>query len=381
MNNGLVFFIDSHRPLSLYSFSQGKLGLKFSQRPTMPHALHVTARGQASLMKYLGHLPRSDWLYDYLRYDILPQMGVSGAVPDFRVYTIKASNRVYLYKDRRTNTRVIGKFFSGVGSRPHEVSCQRMEREYRNLVYLRSLGFTGYPHYVARPLGRKVSLNCLLVMEYCYGRSLNDFIVNAILHGAGDGLFRKLTSLASFLASMHNGSAKGVRVDFNRESAYFERIVEQLRTWGHIGWDESREILWLKDLWRGRACMWEDQQVFVHGDVTPTNFLFGDDPWVVALDLERMKSSDRAFDLGRLTAEVKHFFMQYTGSREAAEPFIGHFLWEYAGHFPDRRSAFSAITSRLPFYMGLTLLRIARNSWIMDDYRRKLVDEAKQTLR
>jgi aminoglycoside phosphotransferase (APT) family kinase protein len=345
-----------------------------------PHVWCTIARGEASLMEYLGHLPQSDWLYGYLRYDILPKMGVYGTEPDFRVHVIRASNRVYLYKDRHTGTRVIGKFFSGFGSRPPEVSYHRMEREYQNLTHLRSLGFTGYPHYIPRPLGRNPSLNCLLVMEYCSGTALNDFIVNAILHGARDALFRKLTALASFLAAMHNRTGNGASVDFNSESAYFDKIVEQLRTSGCIGWDESREILRLKDLWRDRSCMWQDQQVLVHGDVTPTNFLFGDDPWVIAVDVERLKSSDRVFDLGRLTAEIKHFFMQYTGHKELAEPFIGHFLWEYAGHFPDRQSEFSAITSRLPFYMGLTLLRIARNSWITDDYRRRLLDEAKQTL-
>jgi hypothetical protein len=34
-----------------------------------------------------------------------------------------------------------------------------------------------------------------------------------------------------------------------------------------------------------------------------------------------------------------------------------------------------------PFYMGLALLRVARNSWINNDYRRTLIDEAKNILR
>ncbi len=55
--------------------------------------------------------------------------------------------------------------------------------------------------------------------------------------------------------------------------------------------------------------------------------------------------------------------------------------WEYARHFPDRQRAFASITRRVPFYMGLTLLRIARNSWVNGHYRRNLVEEAKKTLR
>ena len=73
--------------------------------------------------------------------------------------------------------------------------------------------------------------------------------------------------------------------------------------------------------------------------------------------------------------------MRATGQRNAAEPFIGHFLWEYACHFPNRDSAFRSITGRTPFYMGMTLLRIARNSWIEPEYRRRLINEAKECLR
>jgi aminoglycoside phosphotransferase (APT) family kinase protein len=331
-------------------------------------------------MIYLGHLPTRDPLYDYLRCDILPQLGVSGTVPDFRVYQLQASNRVFLYKDRRSRTLVIGKYF-GSPDRPAEITCYRMEREFQNLSYLRSLGFVGYPHYVARPLGRNGYLSCLVVVEYCYGTPFNDVIVRAIRQRARDLLFEKLAALAYFLATLHNRTGKGAPVDFGGESTYFDGITQQLRGWGHIGWEESQDLCHLRDRWRDRPCMWEDQQVLVHGDLTPTNILFGDGPWVIALDLERMKATDRVFDLGRVAAELKHFFLLYTGNGGAAEPFIGHFLWEYATHFPDRQSAFGAVTRRLPFYMALTEIRIARNSWITDRHRRRLLEEAKRTLR
>ena len=101
----------------------------------------------------------------------------------------------------------------------------------------------------------------------------------------------------------------------------------------------------------------------------------------MAIDLERMRRADRAFDLGRIAGELQHFFIQATGNKYAAEPFIGHFLWEYACHFPDRGRAFQAITNRLPFQMALTLLRIARNSWVSQPHRQRLVAEAKIILR
>ena len=83
--------------------------------------------------------------------------------------------------------------------------------------------------------------------------------------------------------------------------------------------------------------MWQDQQVWLHGDATPANFLFGDDLDVAAIDLERMKRGDRMFDVGRVAGELQHAFMRDSGDRHRAEPFIGHFLWEYSCHFPDRQ--------------------------------------------
>ncbi len=123
------------------------------------------------------------------------------------------------------------------------------------------------------------------------------------------------------------------------------------------------------------------RQVLVHGDATPDNFMFGDGLQVIAFDLERAKRADRVFDTGRIAGELKHFFLRATGKKDAAEPFIGHFLWEYACHFPNRDRAFQSITGRTPFYLGMTLLRIARNQWIDPDYRRRLIHEARACLR
>lgn len=336
-------------------------------------------------MKYLGHLSPKDPLYGYMQYDILPQIGpqfgAGNISPDFRVYMIEASNHVYLYEDRRSQARIIGKFFNGITGRSPEAAVHHMEREFNNLHHLRNLGFTGYPHYIARPLGCNASLDCMLVEEFCYGKTLSSFILKAIGEGDREPLFQKLTALAYFLAAMHNRTATGDRVDVNRDCSYFDRIMDQLKKWGYIGWNEAEEFHQLKERWREKGFMWEDNQVLVHGDVTPANVLFGDGLWVIAIDLERMKLADRVFDVGRVAAELKHFFMQYAGNKSLAEPFIGHFLWEYACHFPDRDSAFRSITRRIPFHMGMTLLRIARNSWISGNYRRQLLNEARETLR
>jgi hypothetical protein len=109
--------------------------------------------------------------------------------------------------------------------------------------------------------------------------------------------------------------------------------------------------------------------------------MFGQGLKVITFDLERSKLADRVFDIGRIAGELKHFFMRATSNKYAAEPFIGHFLWEYACHFPNRDSAFQSITGRTAFYMGITLLRIARNSWVEPQHRHRLISEAKECLR
>ncbi|MDA8333383.1 MAG: phosphotransferase [Peptococcaceae bacterium] len=330
-------------------------------------------------MTYLGNLPCNDPLYGYLCRDILPQLGYNEYHPRFDVFSFRASNNVYLYSDSDSNLRVVGKFFTAPTR--NGSNYELMQREFSNLNMMRGLGFASYPHYIVRPLGCNATINNVLVEEYCSGLPLADVVLSAIRRGERDLLFGKLTALAYFLASLHNRTAGDTGIDFGSECRYFQRIVDRLRYRGYMGYQETVGLVRMMDRWRTSPCVWEDRRVLVHGDATPANFLFGDGLGVIALDMERMKVSDRAFDLGRVAGETKHFFMQYAGDKYAAEPFIGHFLWEYACHFPDRQAAFASITARLPFYMAMTELRIAANPWIEDGHRRALLKEARMTLK
>lgn len=328
---------------------------------------------------YIGHLPSHDPLHPYLVHDVLPQMGVREGQADFRVFSMK-QGKVYLYEERHSRTQIVGKFF--VNGR-HETAnaVQRMWQEFDNLQLLRGYDLAGYPHQVIRPLGTNAWLNSILVEEYAQGIPLSEFITAAIYKEQHQQLFEKLTALAYFLATLHNRTANGHSVDFDQDCVYFDRLVRKLQTKQIIGnWDVN-ELYWLRDRWREKPRMWADNQVLVHGDATPSNLLFGHGLGVVAIDLERMKRADRVFDLGRIAGELQHYFLQATGNKYAAEPFIGHFLWEYACHFPDRGRAFRSITGRLPFHMAITLLRIARNSWVNLQQRTRLVEEAKIILR
>ena len=329
--------------------------------------------------QYLGHLSANDPLHPYLVQKVLPQIGIRDSAADFRVFSMKDS-KVYLYEERRSCAQVVGKFFVNNGH-VTPAAIQRMRQEFDNLQLLRGYGLAGYPHHVVRPLGTNEGLNSVLVEEFAKGVPLSTFVNDAIHQGQSQPLFDKLTALAYFLATLHNRTANGLGVDFNQDCDYLDRLVRKLRHNHVIGAEEADEFSFFRDCWREKPRMWEDNQVLVHGDATPSNLLFGPGLSVIAIDLERMKRADRVFDLGRIAGELQHYFLQATGNKQAAEPFIGHFLWEYACHFPDRDRAFRSITARLPFQMALTLLRIARNSWVSASQRRRLADEAKIILR
>ncbi len=330
---------------------------------------------------YLGKLSEHDPLHAYLRHDIQPQMRDASDRSQYRVFRLNGSHDVYLYEDRKTNTKVIGKFFLSSRKKDAGKAISRLTREFDNLRMMRAYGLIGYPHHVVRPLGRHDAMNALLVTEYCEGDLLSDVIQTVIQSGDHGKLYHALTALAYFLVSFHNRTAIGVGVDFHQDCAYLDRLIHRLQEIRALEKDERGELYRLRDQWRHQPRMWEDQQVLVHGDATPDNFMVGDGLQVMGFDLERAKRADRVFDAGRIAGELKHFFLRATGKADAAEPFIGHFLWEYACHFPNRDRAFHSITGRTPFYLGMTLLRIARNQWIDPAYRRRLIHEATACLR
>ncbi|WP_235892274.1 phosphotransferase [Mycolicibacterium hodleri] len=231
-----------------------------------------------------------------------------------------------------------------------------------------------------RPLGLDRDINCVLALEFYAGEQFSQAIARSIYQRDDAHLFWRLKALGFFLATLHNRSANGRTVDFDADCHYFEQVVDRLRRTDRIGTWDVDELLWLQELWNDRPTMWQDRQVWLHGDATPANILFGHGLDVAAIDLERTKRGDRMFDVGRVAGEIQHAFMTATGDRRRAEPFIGHFLWEYSCHFPDRYAAFASITSRLPYFMALNLLRIARNDYVSADYRAKLVRQSKRLL-
>jgi aminoglycoside phosphotransferase (APT) family kinase protein len=331
--------------------------------------------------KYVGYVAGHDPLHGFLSQILAERMGVRESRPAFRAFRLSGSNVVYAYEEKSSHARMICKFYGPKYGWDRDKAASTAYREYQSLETLRQFDLVGRPHHVIRPLGFSRDINSVLALEYYAGEEFSHAIERATRHRHDAHLYWRLKALAYFLATQHNRTANGSCVDFGADCHYFETVTERLRDRGRIGQWDVEELLWLSELWCQRPRMWQDQQVWLHGDATPANFLFGHGMDVAAIDLERMKRGDRMFDVGRVAGELQHAFMLATGDKRRAEPFIGHFLWEYSCHFPQRDDTFRSITERAPYYMGLNLLRIAANGYISSDYSARLVAQAKKLLR
>jgi hypothetical protein len=317
-------------------------------------------------------------LCEYLKEEVFPRL----APPPYGEVGIERlcyRKPVYLFLDTAQNIMVIGKFFT-CGTVSLEEAWLSAEREYFNLKLLRDkFGMDGNSYQVANPLGKNKELCALLVTERAPGETLDYYIEKAIYEQQSQQLFDKLSYLARFLVKLHRNSDTGRQGSRELPRRYLGELLNSL------GQDilnpcERSTIEEHAARWWGEASIFsQDSEVIVHGDATPTNFLFQDEK-VTGIDLERMKWADRCWDLGFLVAELKHHFAWRMGDGWAAEPFIGHFLWEYALHYNCDPQFFYAITRKIALYMALGLLRIARNLWLDQPHREYLIMEAKQCL-
>jgi aminoglycoside phosphotransferase (APT) family kinase protein len=330
---------------------------------------------------YVGYVADQDPLHDFLSRILRDRMGVCQPRPAYRVFRLTGSNEVYAYEEKSSGTKVICKFYGPKFGWDRDRAARMAWQEYERLETLRRYQLVGSPHHVIRPLGVSGDINGVLAVEYVSGEEFSHAIMRATRYRDDAHLYWRLKALAYFLATQHNRTANGAGVDFDPDCRYFDTVVGRLQRADRIGQGDVEELSWLRDRWRDRPQMWQDRQVWLHGDATPANFLFGHGMDVAAIDLERMKRGDRMFDVGRVAGELQHAFMRAVGDWRRAEPFIGHFLWEYSCHFPDRERTFESITARAPYYMGLNLLRIARNDYIDQDYGGRLVARAKKLLR
>lgn len=329
--------------------------------------------------RYVGELPQSDSLQGMLS-DIAAGSLEVRERAGFSVFELPGTNEIYVYEGLESGTRIVCKFF---GTRFGDVTTAARAacREQEALRALREVGLCGSPHHVVRPYGVDPDINCVLALEYVEGERLSEAIDRALQHGDEPHLLWRLEALAYFLATQHQRTVTDQPVDFDVDCTYLDVLLEMLRCAGRVGQWDIDELSWLRELWRARPQMWQDRQVWLHGDATPANFLFGHDLDVAAIDLERCRRGDRLFDVGRISGELQHACLQAADDPDRAEPLIGHFLWAYCSHFAEPEAMFAALTARSPYYRACTLLRVARNTYIDAEHAATLIEHAKRQLR
>jgi len=315
---------------------------------------------------------------EYLREEIFPQLAPP-PYGDIEITSLGAQKPVCLFFERKRNIMVVGKLFKW-GVIPLEEAWLEADKEYANLKLLREvLGEKADGDNVVAPLGENRELSALLVVERAPGLTLDFFLANAIFEQQNDQLFDILSHLARFLVKLHETCKTERPLTFELPRFYFSGLLDSLSEGLLEPLSRSSIEKYAVQWWNTETVFGSDRETIVHGDATTTNFLF-DKGNVTAIDLQDMKWADRCWDLGFIAADLKHHFIWRTGSGQAAEPFISHFLWEYAIDYGDT-NFFNIVTQKIPLYMAIGLLRIARNLYLDESYRKHLILEAKRCLK
>ena len=325
----------------------------------------------------MNRLAAADPLARALRRLVETEAGFRPPAGEVRVEPLPASRHVLRFTFPAGGYAVVGKFFSA--SPPQTSADLSLAREYDHYLRLPALGLGNGGGLVPRLLGRWPERSLGLLLEAVPGPDLDHLLLRACLHGDPAPLFRGLEKLAHLLAFFHSRRVPASPVAPEPALAYLDKVMTQLLEALILTREDWQALSRERHAWEARFQDFSDRQVLIHGDATPTNFLFPNGR-AVALDLERLRIGDRLWDLSWVAGELKHAWGWRTAAFGGSEAAIRHFFQMYltaAGLDP-------ALTRRLfslnPFYMALAELRIARNLYLTRDYRRELVAEARRCL-
>jgi tRNA A-37 threonylcarbamoyl transferase component Bud32 len=275
-----------------------------------------------------------DWLIDIL------DNRIRNKRCDVKVYEIgPASHTVCRYEFIGENYGVIAKFYAEQkGSIKNYDPVSSMNREFRMLKRI------GQIIDVPRAIAVREDFHCVLVTERVKGEPLYIYIESE------NGLYDRLTAMAGALRKLHDNT----RSDYCKvyEFSHFHNLLDQL----HLNSFDREIYNHLLGEWWYSNLIDQDYGCLIHNDANPENYIFHDGR-VFVLDFE--SSWDHAnfvHDLGIVAAELKHYYAMHKGDGQKAEPYIGHFLW----HYSRSEAEFRKITSAMPFFMALGLLRMAK---------------------
>jgi len=315
------------------------------------------------LRPYVGRLDDGSEIYRY----IVTELSSIFSEPIFHVTQL--GKKVLKYADEKTGISVVGKL----------LHLEADSKEFENLKKLESLGLCEGHYRVIRPLGSRKEISLSLLSPFVPGEDLDYYLEAALLEGGSLLLKEKLQNLSALLIRLHGIENEGPYF-YEFERSYVRKIVLKLQKDGILSLDEGRYFLKLFDLWIESFLRFKRKKAILHGDVTPTNFIFPGEGEIVAIDLERMRMGDPIYDLGFVCAEIKHAFLWRRGDWFSSEPYIRAFLEFYCEKKEDSQRSFEEITRDLPFFMAICELRIARNEYLESSYRRRLCEEARKCL-
>ncbi len=304
-------------------------------------------------------------------------LGPAAGEKDLFVEALPSSRQVCRFSSASGEALGVGKFFSAY---PPSTSADRsLVTEYHNYLQAPALGLDQGPAALPRLLGRSPAAGLGLLLQAIPGPDLDSLVAAAAYRGQTGPLHRALDNLAELLAYFHTRAVDRQPVAATPALKYFDKLKGQLRLLGLLSEADEANFEEERRAWEARLASFSDRAVLVHGDATPTNFLFPDGR-AVALDLERLGTADRLWDLSWVAGELKHGWGLRTQAPDGAEPAIRAFFAAYLAALPADGALTRRIFSLNPFYMALAELRIARNAYLPWDWRRSLVAEARRCL-
>jgi len=309
--------------------------------------------------------------------ELMPADATRPASGEWSQEALPSSRQVVRFTTAGGESAVVGKFFSAY---PPATSPDRsLEREYHNYLRAAAMGLTQGPGLIPRLLGRHPQTRLGLVVEAVAGPDLDRALALACHDGEQGQLYQRLENLAGLLAVFHTRPLPEQPVSPQPALEYLAKLRRQLLGLDLLTAEDDQAFQGETGAWAARLDRLPDRLVLVHGDATPTNFLFPDGR-AVALDLERLRADDRLWDLSWVAGEMKHAWGLRTGFMDGAEPAIRHFFASYLAALPGDAALARRVFALNPFYMALAELRIARNGYLPWEHRRALVAEARRCL-
>lgn len=289
---------------------------------------------------------------------------------------LRASRPVFRFFLPGDGLGLVGKFF--VDQVPASPQDRSLAREYHHYLSAPARELAA-ASLIPRLVGQAPGVRLGLLLEGLPGPDLDFYLAEAAQGRGLDRCERRLARLAELLAFFHTRPRPRQAVSPEPVLAYFQKLRLQLLAQGLLSSEEVDALAAESRAWERRFGAYADVQVLLHGDATPTNFLFPDGR-AVAVDLERLRAGDRLFDLSWMAGELRHAWGWRGRDFSESEAAIQTFFRAYLEALPAGDELTRRILALNPLYMALAELRIARNSYLSWEYRRALVAEAGRCL-